>query len=44
VSAGPEATRASAIAIRLLCSLARHMSVRMRDTNEILRRLDDSRG
>jgi CRP-like cAMP-binding protein len=32
------------IAIRIMANLARIMSQRMRDTNEILRQLDDSRG
>jgi MFS superfamily sulfate permease-like transporter len=33
-----------AIAIRLMTNLARLMSIRMRETNEILRELEDSRG
>ncbi len=33
-----------AIAIRLMTNLARLLSLRMRETNEILRQLDDSRG
>ncbi len=38
------ATRDPAIAIRLVTNLARILSLRMRETNEILRQLDDSRG
>jgi MFS superfamily sulfate permease-like transporter/CRP-like cAMP-binding protein len=38
------ATRDPAIAIRLMTNLARILSLRMRETNEILRQLDDSRG
>ena len=33
-----------AIAIKLMTNLARLMSIRMRETNEILRELEDSRG
>ena len=38
------AARDPAIAIRLMTNLARLLSLRMRETNEILRQLDDSRG
>ena len=38
------AAREPAIAIRLMTNLARLLSLRMRETNEILRQLDDSRG
>ncbi len=32
------------IAIRLMTNLAKHLSMRLRDTNEMLRQLEDSRG
>jgi SulP family sulfate permease len=38
------ANRSPAIAIRIMTNLARIMSMRMRETNEILRQLDDLRG
>jgi CRP-like cAMP-binding protein len=38
------AERTPAIAIRIVTNLARIMSTRMRETNEILRQLEDSRG
>ena len=38
------ATQHPAIAMQLLVALASHMSQRLRNTNDVLRRLDDARG